>query len=218
MPSQTSGDLGQNIVKIVDSKARLYGTGFFVEIKHNKYCITCQQCLYKLESVYVEKDGVKCPAERIEEFSDMKKDFAVLNVNGYDTINVKPLLYAKEAMPKLPVLVWGFSVTELETFPQGSPLENTELSSDDFGFQWKEEHAKGNKKWNKKPLVSVRVFRLSGKFDVGYSGTPVCYTYNNKVIGVFTAKDNNFGYVIPIETILAKFEEENKIVNSHHPR
>jgi tetratricopeptide (TPR) repeat protein len=161
--------------------------------------------------VYIEKEGVKCPAEWIEEFSDMKKDFAVLNVKGCDTINVKPLVYAKEAMPKLSVLVWGFSGAELETFPEGSPIEDGELSSDDFGFQWKEEDVKGDEKWNKKPVVSVRVFRISGRFDVGYSGAPVCYTANSNVVGIFTAKDSNYGYVIPIQAVLEKFEVENKL-------
>jgi hypothetical protein len=186
MSSQTSKFVGENIVKIVDSNGNFCGTGFFVEIKHNKYCITCHHCVCKLNQIYIEKDGVKCTAEWIEEFSDMKKDFAVMDVKDCNNINVKPLLYAKEAMPKLSVLVWGFSGAELDTFPQGSPIEDGELSSDDFGFQWKEEDVKGNGKWNKKPLVNVRVFRFSGKFDVGYSGAPVCYTANNSIIGVFT--------------------------------
>jgi hypothetical protein len=34
---------------------------------------------------------------------------------------------------------------------------------------------------------------------------------NNSIIGVFTAKDNNYGYVIPIQTILEKFEDEKKL-------
>ena len=212
--SQTSKDVGQNIVKIVDSKGNFYGTGFFVEINNNRYCITCHHCIYKLNKIYIEKDGAKCSAEWIEEFSDMKKDFAILNVKDYSNIEIKPLLYAKEAMPKLSVLVWGFSSSELETFPQGSPIEDAELSSDDFGFQWKEENVKDNEKWNKKPLVNVRVFRFSGKFDVGYSGAPVCYEANNSIIGIFTAKDNNYGYVIPIQTLLAKFEQDGTLIES----
>ena len=212
--SQTSKDVGQNIVKIVDSKGNFYGTGFFIEINGNRYCVTCHHCIYKLNKIYIEKDGVKCSAEWIEEFSDMKKDFAILNVKDCSNIEIKPLLYAKEAMPKLSVLVWGFSSSELETFPQGSPIEDAELSSDDFGFQWKEENVKDNEKWNKKPLVNVRVFRFSGKFDVGYSGAPVCYEANNSIIGIFTAKDNNYGYVIPIQTLLAKFEQDGTLIES----
>ena len=65
--------------------------------------------------------------------------------------------------------------------------------------------------WNKKPQVRVNVFRFTGNFDVGFSGAPVCYEGNNNVVGVFTAKDNNFGYVIPIETILQKFEDEIRV-------
>ena len=211
--SQTSEDVGQNIVKIVDSNGKLYGTGFFVEIKHNKYCITCHHCIYKLDKIYIEKDGVKCPAEWIEEFSDMKKDFAILNVKDRNNIEVKPLLYAKEAMPKLSVLVWGFSIPEIETFPQGSPAEGGDLSSANIGFQWKEEYVKGNEKWNKKPLVFVRVFLFKGKFDVGYSGAPVCYEANNNIIGIFAAKNNTSGYVIPIQEILEKFDDQKKVAD-----
>ena len=40
---------------------------------------------------------------------------------------------------------------------------------------------------------------------------PVCYTGNNSVIGIFTAKDDNYGWVIPIQTILEKFEDEKKL-------
>lgn len=118
MSSQTSKFVGENIVKIVDSKDNFCGTGFFVEIKHNKYCITCHHCVCKLNQIYIEKDGVKCPAEWIEEYSDMKKDFAVMDVKDCDNINVKPLLYAKEAMPKLSVVVWDFQALNLIHFPK----------------------------------------------------------------------------------------------------
>ena len=76
---------------------------------------------FKLDEIFVERDDVKCSAEWVEEFSDMSKDIAILNVKDCDNLHIKPLLYAKEAMPKLPVLVWGFSGAKLDTFPQGSP-------------------------------------------------------------------------------------------------
>jgi tetratricopeptide (TPR) repeat protein len=110
-------------------------------------------------------------------------------------------------MPHLPVVVWGFSDKDLGTFPQGSPIEDGNLSSSSFPFNWPKGNTKGSQKWNEKPEVNVNVFRFLGKFDVGYSGGPVCYSVDYTVVGVFTAKDNDNGYVIPIETILGKFEQ-----------
>jgi hypothetical protein len=42
-------------------------------------------------------------------------------------------------------------------------------------------------------------------------GGPVCYTGNNNIVGIFTAKDSTYGYVIPIESLLEKFEQQNLI-------
>jgi hypothetical protein len=47
---------------------------------------------------------------------------------------------------------------------------------------------------------------------LGYSGSPVCFTGNNNVIGFFTAKDSNYGYVIPIQTILERIEGKIRII------
>ena len=206
--SQTAEDVGNNIVKIVDSRGAFNGTGFFVEIKQNKYCITCHHCICKLAEIYIERDDTRCAAEWIEEFSDPNKDIAILKVN--DCNIVKALKYAREAMAKLPVSVWGFSFKDLKIFPQGSPVENGTLSSASFPFHWPEENLGGTHEWNKKHQVKVYVFRFLGNFDVGFSGAPVCYEGNNNIIGVFTAKDNSYGYVIPIQTILEKFEDEKK--------
>ena len=214
---QTLEYIRDGIVKIVDNKSGFYGTGFFIKIKQNRYCITCHHCISTLDEIFVQRDDVKRSAEWVEEFSDMSKDIAILNVKDCDNLHIKPLLYAKEAMPKLPVLVWGFSGAKLDTFPQGSP-EDGELSSGDIAFQRQEKGVKGNEKWNKKPVVNVFVFAFSGKFDVGYSGAPVCYAGNNNVIGIFTAIDNNYGYVIPIQTILERFEGKIRIIEPSSTR
>ena len=65
----------------------------------------------------------------------------------------------------------------------------------------------GNQRWNKKPEVDVFVYQYDGSFYLGNSGAPICYTGNNNVVGVFTAKDDNYGWVIPIQEILKKFDE-----------
>lgn len=212
MSSQTPEHVGNNIVKIVDKRGVFNGTGFFIEINQNKYCITCHHCICKLNEIFIERDDIKCSAEWVEEFSDMSKDIAILGINDDSCNNsIQAINYAKEAMPKFGVSVWGFSSKDLETFPQGSPVENGILSEAPFLFNWKEENISGSQKWNKKPQVKVYVFRFLAKFDVGFSGGPVCYTGNNSVVGIFTAKDNNYGYVIPIQTLLEKLEDQKKV-------
>jgi tetratricopeptide (TPR) repeat protein len=214
MSSQTSEHVGNNIVKIVDGRSVFNGTGFFLEVNQNRYCITCHHCIYKLNEIFIERDKTKCSAEWVEEFSDMSKDIAVLKINDDYCNNIQVIKYARDAMALLPVSVWGFSSIDLEIFPQGSPVENGTLSSAPFSFKWKGENISGIQKWNKKPEVNVYVFKFLGKVDVGYSGAPICYTGNNNVIGIFTAKDNNYGYVIPIQTLLAKFEQGGMLIQS----
>jgi tetratricopeptide (TPR) repeat protein len=47
------------------------------------------------------------------------------------------------------------------------------------------------------------------EFDLGFSGAPVCYEHDWKVVGIFEATDDNKGYIIPMNTVIAKFELEN---------
>ena len=131
-------DVRDNIVKIVDSKGNFHGTGFIIKVKQDKYCITCHHCICRLTQIYVEiNNSVKCPVEWVEEFSDMSKDIALLKVK--DCNKVKPLRYSREAMPQLPVFVWGYSEEVLEIFPQGAPAKKGSLSDAPFPFRWPEE-------------------------------------------------------------------------------
>ena len=207
--SQTSDYVRENIVKVVDSEGNFRGTAFFIEIQQKKYCITCHHCICRLNEIYIEKDNLNFSAEWIEQFSDMNKDIAILKVMDCD--NVKHLSYARQIMPRLDVIVWGFSSKDLPRFPKGSPIEDGKLSSSPFLFNWPEENIRGPKEYNKKPEVNVHVFKFPGKIDVGYSGSPVCYSVDNVIVGLLTAKDDINGYVIPIQTLLEKFKDEKQI-------
>ena len=213
--SQLIEDVRDNIVKIVDEKESLNGTGFILEIDQKRYCITCHHCICRINEINIERGNTKCSVEYIEELSESNKDIAVMEVNNCN--NIKSLKYAKETLPQLSVSMWGYSENEIRTFPQGAPVKKGTLSDAPFLFSWPEENVKGIRKWNKKPEVKVYVFQYDGKFQVGYSGAPVCYTGNNSVIGVFTARDDSYGYVIPIETILGKFKPEKRIAQSSPP-
>ncbi len=114
-------------------------------------------------------------------------------------------------MAQFTVSLWAYSDIGLSTFPQGSPAKKGNLSDAPFIFEWPSERLSGRNNWNNKPKVHVYVFQYDGNFNIGNSGGPVCFTGNNKVIGVFTAKDENYGFVIPIQTILEKFETNTKI-------
>jgi tetratricopeptide (TPR) repeat protein len=202
--SQTVEHVRDNILKIVDKQGNFYGTGFFIEINGKKYCITCHHCIYMIDEIFVERYSKKYFANWIEDYSNMKSDIAVLNV---DNCSLEPLLYATEAMANFNVNIRGFSHEKIKILPEGVSGKKSVLSDSTTDFQFEEEDFNGNNKWNIKPKVYVFVYECSGKFDLGLSGSPVCYDGPNKVVGIFTAKDENFGYVIPIQTILENFEK-----------
>jgi len=189
---QNSAFVRDNIVKIIDEKGNFYGTGFFIKIINKRYCITCHHCINKLNKILIEKRLNKYLMKWNEKYSDMNKDIAILETDG--DYPVESLNYNLQAMPELPVNVWGFSAKKLEVFPEGSPGQNGKLSDEYFPFSWKEDNIKGKEfyqnKWNKKPKINVNVFGYNGKFDLGFSGAPVCYDGDKKVVGIFIAKEN----------------------------
>jgi tetratricopeptide (TPR) repeat protein len=197
-----------NIVKIVNRDGtKFYGTGFCLFINQQQYIITCHHCIWILDQIFIEKDGIKYPCKWVEEYSDMNKDLAVL-ICDYKNIPVKPLNHHPKALRKLEVIVLGFATNELENLPSGRSVEDLRLASIYNHFTWEAEEACGFKKWNNKPKVSVNVFQIQGIFEQGFSGSPVCYVGDSNVIGIFTAKTDKNGYVIPIQTLLQKYKED----------
>jgi hypothetical protein len=199
--AQTQEYVRDNLIKLVDGNGNFSGSGFFIEVNQQKYCITCHHCIYKMDMIFVEKFGKRYTTEWVEKYSNMKKDLAVLKV---DNSPVESLLFTKEALPNLEVTVRGFSGEKINDFPEGTAVQSS-LSENLFPLEIKGNDYKGSNKWNTKPEVYVNVFQCEGKFDIGFSGSPVCYKGNNKVIGIFAAVDENYGYVIPIQTLLEKF-------------
>ena len=219
--SQTIEYVRDNIVKVVNKNGRLYGTGFFIEVDNKKYCVTSHHCIYDLETVFLQKGDKIALATWVEELSDMSMDITVLRTK--ENIEAKPLFCHSKAMSKLPVFLCGFAENENINFPKGRIIENCTLSRSVSLFHWPSKTSKGDKKWNQKPDVNVYVFQLENFFELGHSGSPVCYTVDNKVVGVFIArKEDKFGFVIPIETLLKKVEENKmnlqqslKVAKSH---
>ena len=205
--SQTHEFIRRNIIKVIDEKGNFYGSGFFINVNDKKYGVTCHHCIYKLNKIMVEKNYNKYLMKWNEKYSDMNKDIAVLELDNDCT--VESLNYNLQAMPELPVNVWGFSAKSLDKFPAGMPGQKGNLSGESFPFSWKEENIQGKKtyqnKWNQKPKINVNIFGYNGKFELGFSGAPVCYEGDNKVVGMFVAKDESNGYVLPIQTLLDKF-------------
>jgi tetratricopeptide (TPR) repeat protein len=143
----------------------------------------------------------------------MNKDLAILMCDD-ENIPVKPLNYNPKALPKLDVITWGFATDENENIPTGRSIEDLKLASYYNLFKWPAEEPRDNNKWNNKPEVNLNVYQIHGKFEKGFSGSPVCYTWDNNVIGIFTAITDNNGYVIPIQTLLKKFNKDNKILTA----
>ena len=211
--SQIQPSVRNNIVKIIDKKETFHGTGFFILINDKKYCITCHHCIYNLEQIKIQKRKGKESfyARWIEEYSDPEKDIAVLEV---EECPFKPLLYYPKALPNLPVITWGYAGEKIENFPTGMPGHEGVLSSDSFTYEWLEDQIVGEQKWNNKPKISVNVYQYIGKFELGFSGDPVCYKEDNKVIGIFIAKDDENGYVLSMGTLLKKFNKNSKIITA----
>jgi tetratricopeptide (TPR) repeat protein len=186
------------IAKIVDASKRFVGTGFFVR---QDYCVTCHHNIAHMEKIQVEADKKVVAATWIEEYSDLEKDIAILRVENEEEF--EPFVCALETEGESSVKVQGYPVGEVNNFPNGKQIEGA-LSSSSFLFEWEGETVKGNNSWNKRPKVSVNVFRFVGGFEKGYSGSPVINRNTNKVVGMFVAKDEDAGYVVPVETLLGK--------------
>jgi tetratricopeptide (TPR) repeat protein len=213
--SQTAEFVSNNIVKIVNRDGtKFFGTGFCLFKNQQKFIITCHHCICYLDQIFIEKDEIQYPCKWIEEFSDMTQDLAVLTCDN-ENIPVEPLNYNPKALPKLDVIMWGFATDENENLPTGRSIEDLRLASDYNYYRWKaEEIIGGNNKWNNKPEVNLNVFQIRGVFEKGFSGAPVCYTGDNNVIGIFTAKTDNNGYLIPIQTLLNKFNKNSEILTA----
>ncbi|MDQ3967043.1 MAG: tetratricopeptide repeat-containing serine protease family protein, partial [Thermoproteota archaeon] len=215
---QTAEDIRDNIVKIADENGNCVGTGFFI---HKEYCVTCHHNICRLGELYVEREEINIEAgqqqrkrryhaEWIEKFSDMQKDIAFLKVQGAD---FKPLEYRRETYGNIPVVVTGFPLQDLYHFPDGREERGT-LTNISRRFRWEEEQIvladegeDKRKKWNIKPEIDVDIYAFNGKFHLGFSGAPVCYEHDWKVVGMFAAKDDDQGYIIPMNRVIKKFVE-----------
>jgi tetratricopeptide (TPR) repeat protein len=221
MAGQTAEDIRDNIVKITDETGNCVGTGFFI---HKEYCVTCHHNIYELDEIYVEREDnnieggqqtkSRYHAGWVEEFSDMQKDVAFLKVKSS---NFKPLQYRRETYGNIPVAVRGFPLEDLYNFPDGID-ERGKLRHVRERFRWKEmkiiaseEVEDKKRKWKIKPKVDVKVYAFDGKFSLGFSGAPVCYEHDWKVVGMFEAKDDNQGYIIPMNIVIENFEKTSKL-------
>jgi CheY-like chemotaxis protein len=212
---QTAEDIRDNIVRIADENGNCVGTGFFI---HKEYCVTCHHNICRLNEIYVEKESFnietgdqskrRYQAEWVEELSDMRKDVAFLKVQGAD---VKVLEYWRETYGNIPVAVRGFPFQDLYNFPLGREERGT-LTDIIQPFRWKEEkiELEGKmKKWNTKPEVNIPVYTFNGKFFEGFSGAPVCYQHDWKIVGIFEARDDNQGFMIPMNMVVELFIRQN---------
>jgi tetratricopeptide (TPR) repeat protein len=186
---QTNENIKRNIVRIIDESGCFRGTAFFVQ---KEYCVTCHHILDTSSKIYVEKDNIRRLASYDTGYSDIGKDIAVLKVKDPP---VRPLECAKETFPNLSVLIEGFR----PKFPSES-YETIEISSHLSRVAYKISFKEG-----KSDKHELEVYRLSRNVRDNYDGAPVCYSFNMKVIGMFTSKSGK-AYAIPIEFILNRFQ------------
>ena len=164
MLSQSDQDIRSNIVRIVDSKDRFYGTGFFIKVNHRNYCITCHHCVNNLNEIFLKRDGdIRYTGEWIEEISDPSKDIAVLRLKYNNHIlyekkdlesdhdnkkitddAIKPLNYSVEVMSDLYASVFSYALKDVEkgsayTTPRAVEVEYAKLSGSPMFVSWPEE-------------------------------------------------------------------------------
>jgi len=193
--TQTSNFIRENIVQIRNREEDFLGTGFFIQ---KGYCITCHHNIYRADEIFVQRGAKRYSAKWIKKYSNPKKDISLLKVVGAP---FEPLNITKETYPNISVTIWGFPQDNLSNFPSGNDISGTLLTS--RPFFWGSEDAEGQHEWNKKPRVKVNVLRFHGFCERGFSGAPVCYNGDGRVVGMFEALDENSGYVIPIDTVIS---------------
>lgn len=200
---QTEEHIRRNIVKVMDRQGETLGTGFFVK---KELLVTCHHNIWRCDDIYVGRmNSELLAAEWLEEFSDMESDLATFRVKNspYD-----PLVCANDIFPDLKVCTRGFTTKQANQsgFILGKLVEGVLGSKDEF--YWEEEKMEGAKPWNKKPVINVDTYPIPGEFFVGYSGAPVWEFKSGKIVGMFEAKDDQAGYIIPIGLVLARLETD----------
>jgi hypothetical protein len=164
MLSQSDQDIRSNIVRVVDSKDRFYGTGFFIKVNQKNYCITSHHCISNLNEIFLKREGdIRYNGEWIEEISDPSKDIAVLRLK-YDnrsqndkkdhesdnhnkkitTDAIKPLNYSVEVMADLYASVFSYASKDVEkgstyTTPRAVEVEYARLSGSAIFVSWPDE-------------------------------------------------------------------------------
>jgi hypothetical protein len=126
----------------------------------------------------VESNGSKYLVRWYSYYSSMEKDIAVLQIEG---LTASPLEYSRESLPGIDVYIRGYTSKNLKCFLYGELFESR-LHFQMQAFEWPEGKSIDNKEWNMKPQVLLDVFRLTGKLDLGLSGSPSLFPINNKLL------------------------------------
>lgn len=108
-------NLKQSIVKILDDKYELRGTGFFVS--NEGHIVTCWHVIEELSFIYIDYNGEKCTAQKLDSCCNPGHDIAVLKIN----INTKfqYLNLNKNFDEGEKIYTVGFSKEKLKISPQG---------------------------------------------------------------------------------------------------
>jgi hypothetical protein len=193
------------IVMICNEKEQFKGTGFLYS---DKYVVTCHHCIYDCDKIFVKYKDEKYEAEWIADFSKPEEDIAALKVDIQVTKPVKDMM---ETPAGVEISILAYSYNDIENLYRGftisAKLPNRTDPLKFSGLELKNRGTGKNKSWNIKPSVTTRVYSIEGAFEKGYSGSPVFYTVNNKLIGMFIAlKGEKYGFILPIENIYKCFK------------
>jgi hypothetical protein len=171
----------KNIVKVSGENSKSFGTGFFIQ---DECCVTCHHVIYKMDRIRVEHGSATYSAEWSKEYSDMERDIAILRVKD---CSAEPLLCSRQALPQLDVCGFGFLLDLIDNIPQGTQFNGKlQYEGDITEFPAENVVTPNTNEWNKKPKVTVDSYQLNCNIaGPGISGSPVFYTVNWMVVGMF---------------------------------
>jgi tetratricopeptide (TPR) repeat protein len=206
--SQLADYVRDNTGKLVNEAGDFQGTCFFIDVNGVKYCVTCHHCIWKMDKIYVEiASNEKYALQWLDKYSDPGKDIAIMSVDS--TVQVNPLKHEPKALLELPVYVMGWPEDRVKDLVTASKEDDSILANVSTGIIIREETSERyNNPWNVKPKGTVNVLGFKGNYNLGLSGSPVCYKATNTVVGIFTRVDDyEHGYALPIQTLLQIFDK-----------
>ncbi|MCT7958998.1 HEAT repeat domain-containing protein [Laspinema palackyanum] len=185
-------EIRSSMVKIFDEeKQSLKGSGFM--IRADGYFITCHHVIYRLNTLEVEYQDKRYPAQWCGELSNPEVDIAILKI---EVENAQAVRVINPANLSTGVMVYGFPRDPQRNFPDGFDVSASDIRQSaplNIVSTYPKHQPDGNNPWNVLPQAksSFLSYRLNAKVEAGTSGGPVFSPELGGVVGVIQGSDEN---------------------------